>query len=86
MINIVKITQKYGDSLYSVCFYTNNGRFKKYGGNGGSNVQNFTVGENERIIGVERSTNFCGKIIKILTQKKDDEKKKKGSGVEESKQ
>jgi hypothetical protein len=83
---IVKITQKYGDSLDSVCFYTNNGRFKKYGGNGGSNVQNFTVGENERIIGVERSTNFCGKIIKILTQKKDDEKKEKASGVEESKQ
>mgnify|MGYP001378184514 CR=1 FL=1 len=62
---IVKIIQKYGDSLDSVVFHTNTERSKKYGGDGGSFTQDFIVSENEMIVGLERSTNFCGKIIKV---------------------
>ena len=85
---IVKITQKHGDSLDSVVFHTNTGRSKKYGGDGGSFTQDFIVSENEMIVGLERSTNFCGKIIKVIRSRKVIEKEDNNSndGVEESKQ
>ena len=85
---IVKITQKHGDSLDSVVFHTNTGRSKKYGGDGGSFTQDFIVSENEMIVGLERSTNFCGKIIKVIRSRKVIEKEDNNNndGVEESKQ
>ena len=64
--HIVKIIQKYGNSLDSITFCTNKGRTKKYGGNGGSSTKEFISKEGEMIVGLTRKKEgFCPIIEKV---------------------
>ena len=90
--NIVKITQKHGDSLDSITFYTNLGRSKKYGGDGGSKVGHFSVAsaDTEMIVGVRRNeSSFCGEVTGIIVERIKERNSSDGedlSSVEESKE
>lgn len=78
--HIVKIIQKYGNSLDSVTFITSTGRSKRYGGDGGSETKEFSSKEGEMIVGLSRKQDgFCPIIEKVEYQQEEP------LGVEESK-